>query len=321
VSGRATDSNGQPVSGARIVLEPTGRTTVSEDDGGFAFAAVPAGSYRLAGTRIGYQPTAASVVVQSGSDVSMTLVFTPIPVLLDSVRVRERAAGSRYGVIAIDDFGNPVPGADVEFYTTGVRLRTDSLGRASTVSTVRGTFALRIRKIGFSPTFRTVRLLGDRDDTVRIQRIAQTLAAAQVLERSGFGRDTFVFRDFATRMKWRGALSGVISRDELDAQGRTNLCDALPNTPTGAKLGLSVSCATGPVSILIDGVRQSCTPLTSFYADQVEAVEYYPPGTDWSGSFGARATGACGGGRVTSRSSRASRQTAGFVIWMRPAKR
>ena len=316
VAGRAIDTDGQPVVGARIVLEPSGRSTVSEDNGAFSFAAVTAGSYRLAGMRIGYKPAAVAVDVRSGSDISVVLVFTPIPVLLDSVRVRERMSGSRYDLVVVNDFGDPVPGADVEFFTTTSRTKTDSLGRTRAITTVRGTFVVRVRKIGYAPVFKTVRLLGDRDDTVHIQRIAQLLAAAQVLERSGFGSDTFVFRDFAARMRWRGTQSGVISRDELDAQGRTNLCDAMRATPTGAKLGLL--CTGAP--ILIDGVRQSCNPLSSFYADQVEAVEYYPPGTDWSGSLGVRVPGACGG-RTVNRSSRPSRQAGGFVIWMRPSKR
>jgi hypothetical protein len=56
--------------------------------------------------------------------------------------------------------------------------------------------------------------------------------------------------------------------------------------------------------MLIDGMRCEPHHVTDFMADQVEAVEYYPGGSDFSGNIAARH---CRG--VT------------FIIWLRHDKR
>jgi hypothetical protein len=54
---------------------------------------------------------------------------------------------------------------------------------------------------------------------------------------------------------------------------------------------------------IIDGTRNNLMPVAAYYADQVETVEVYPPGSDWSGSLAPRG---CSGGRGRI-----------LVIWMR----
>jgi len=201
--------------------------------------------------------------------------------------------------------------------------RTDSAGRFLVVAPARGSLVLRVRKLGFAPVFKTLRALAERTDTLLIRRLAMSLPPAEILEGSGFGRDTFAYRDLSTRMKWRGALAGVISREELDAQGRLSLCDALPFTPTGARLGLTASTACGSVSVLLNGEQQTCTPLTAIFADQVEAIEYYPWGSELSGSLKARITGGCGPVRDPPKGlqkSQLARLPGSFVIWLRPPR-
>jgi len=319
ISGRVVDSLDRPVAGVRITLEPTARSIVSEEDGRFVFNAVPSGAYRLRFVRIGFRPATEAVTLDSGS-VVLRVALGAIPAVLDSVLIRERTSGLRYRLTVVESAETPVSGASVEIIGRGLRLSTDSTGNIPPTVLPRGTVMLRIRKVGYSPLLSTLRLLGERDDTLRLNRLAQSLAPAEILARSGFGRDTFVFRELTTRMSWRSALAGVISREELDAQGRLSLCDALPYTPTGAKLGLNSRTVCSAASVLINGERQSCTPLTGFYADQVEAVEYYPPGGDWSGTIVDRITGACGGGAPL-RTAQPSRRPGGFVIWLRPGPR
>lgn len=40
--------------------------------------------------------------------------------------------------------------------------------------------------------------------------------------------------------------------------------------------------------MILNGERGTAMPLSSFFADQVEAVEIYPPKSDWSGNLAAR---------------------------------
>ena len=272
ISGIARTVDEVPVPGARITLQPSGRTTVSDVDGTFAFERVGDGQYQLVGVRIGFRPTSASVSSASGT---VALVFVPIPTFLDSVLVR--GSPSRrvpFRVVVRAGGESAVPGALVELLGDTLAVRTDANGRTPPLLVAPGTAVVRIRKIGLSAALRTLRVLGAREDTVDLSPIPSTLSAAEILATSGFGRDTFVFRDFAARLRWRGASSGVVSREELDAQGRASLCDVLPFTPTGVRLGFPAAMPCGAVAVLINGERETCTPLSSFLADEVEAVEY-----------------------------------------------
>jgi len=79
ISGFITDSDGNSISGARITLSigiPGGQqTTVSGDDGSFAFNGIPAQSYKIAVTAKGFGPSTQTGVLQSGStnDLSIKL--------------------------------------------------------------------------------------------------------------------------------------------------------------------------------------------------------------------------------------------------------
>jgi protocatechuate 3,4-dioxygenase beta subunit len=71
VVGRVTDGTGNPVAGARVTLVTAdapqrARTAVTGETGGFEFAAVPAGSYRLKADGAGRASREVAVVVEAG---------------------------------------------------------------------------------------------------------------------------------------------------------------------------------------------------------------------------------------------------------------
>jgi hypothetical protein len=80
ISGFITDSDGNSISGARITLStgiPGGQqTTVSGDDGSFAFNGIAAQSYKLSVTAKGFGPATQTGVLQPGqtNDLSIKLV-------------------------------------------------------------------------------------------------------------------------------------------------------------------------------------------------------------------------------------------------------
>ena len=90
---------------------------------------------------------------------------------------------------------------------------------------VHGALMIRMRKIGYAPYMGSFDMLAEREDTSRMSRLPQGLSAVQITEASGFGRDTFVYKDLDQRMRWRNHLSSVITREDLAKAGRESLCE------------------------------------------------------------------------------------------------
>jgi carboxypeptidase family protein len=305
IVGRVVDESGHPIVNARLELLPGSLRVASEDDGHFAFHGVAPGKYSLVARRIGYQPLTTQLEV-TASGAKPTIVLVAIPRVLDSVRILERAAVNRYSALVLDDAGAPVPDVSVTVEGVSNTLHTDALGHFVVPKQVHGTLVIRMRKMGYAAYLGSLRMIETRADTLRMSRLAQGLSAVQITEASGFGRDTFVYQDLDQRSRWKTQAAAVISREELSAMGRLNICTALPFTPTGARYYAFTQCARA--CVVLNGDGGTPMPATAYYADQIEMVEYYPPKSDGSHSLTARG---CGG------------MTPTLVIWLRkdlPAK-
>jgi hypothetical protein len=300
VSGRVVDDGARPITGARLELKPGSRHVVSDEEGRFRFRDVAPGKYTIEVQRIGYQAVSVPVeVTRTGA--KPTIVLTAIPRILDSVRISERAAPNRFSATVLDESDHPIP--DVAVTSEGISntLRTDSSGHFIVPKQVHGTLVIRLRKIGYGPYLGSLRMFATRDDTLRMSHLAQGLTAIQITEASGFGRDTFAYKELDQRMRWRDHNAAVVSREELSEMGRLNLCTALPFTPTGARYGAGRAC--GGSCVILNGGSAVALPARAYYADQVEMVEFFPPKSDWSGSLAARG---CGRGGIST-----------LVIWLR----
>lgn len=298
VTGRVADSDGNPIVGAQVSLQPGSRRVLSDEAGRFEFRSVAAGRVTIVVQRIGYQPRTLQVDVTT-SGVAPTVVLTAIPRTLDSVRVLERAAPNRFSATVVDDGGAPL--ADVAVTIEGVSntIRTDSAGHFVAPKQLHGTIMIRMRKIGYAAYLGSLRMLATRDDTLRMFRLAQGMTPVQINAASGFGRDSFAYKELDQRARWKGEQSAVISREELDQAGRVDLCTAFPFTPTGSRYNAVRGCGGG--CVILNGEGRTLMPPRAYYADQVEMVEFYPPGSDHSGSLAARG---CSRGFV-------------FVIWLK----
>lgn len=288
IVGRVVDAAAQPVPDALVELRPASRRAVSDNDGRFEFRDVAPGKYTLVVRRIGYQPANAAVDV-TGAGATPTIVLVAIPRVLDSIRIRERANNMRYAGTVLDDAGVPIPDVAVVLEGVANTIRTDSAGHFVVPQNVHGGLMLRMRKMGYTAYLGSFTMLGAREDTLRMSRLPQSLSAVQVTEESGFGRDTFAYKDLDQRMRWRDHLSVLITRDDLAKKGRESLCPVV-----GCR---NVDC------IILDGTQHSLMPAAAFYADEVSSIELYPPGSDWSGSLAARG---CRSGRGRT-----------IVIWLR----
>jgi len=308
--GRVVDDARRPVSFAQVELFPGDRRVVADQSGDFTIAAIVNGEYELRVRRIGYEPARIPVRIPF-DEPSLTITLTPLPRVLDSVRIRERGPIVRYTGIVLDDFDQPVIDAQViAAGASDLGVRTDSAGHFRLAKAQKGTMVLRVRKPGYTPYFGSLTLQIDREDTLRVKRLAQGLPEAYILAESGFGRDTFAYVELDSRMRWKSSMAGIASREDLDRWSGMDLCHALIRTPAGAKLSLreSACSSVAPTCVLEDGLRPLMRPLTAYLADEVEAVEMHP--RDQTGSIASRVGLMCGGRSI-------SRFGGGVVIWLR----
>lgn len=297
IHGKVVDQNGRAVENAQVVLTPGSRRAITLDDGRFDITKIHAGVYVLSVRRIGYEPATMSVGVRD-STATVTVWLVEIPLQLDSIRIVEQSLGIQYSAVVLDQNNVPVAGAEVVAMGVNDQLKTDSLGRFTVPKLGRGTLMLRIRKIGYAAYFDSFRILAQRADTIRMPRLATTLSPVEVNERSGFGMDEWAYRDLDQRTRWKGAMAGAISREELAQQGNENLCDAIPGTASGNHVVFisQIDCHHKFFSVLLDGVECQQRKLTDFTADEVETIEYYPKSispyvkvnSDLSGNLAAR---------------------------------
>jgi hypothetical protein len=289
IRARVLDAAGAPVSDAQVELTPGARHALSGDDGAFVFTQLKAGAYTLQIRRIGYEPQTVSVDVGAAGAAQPAITLVAIPRVLDSIRVSERANGLRYTGTVLDERSAPIEGAIVMVPGKAREIRTDANGRFSVEGFGAGTVLARVRKLGFAPQLHTLQIVSSKADSIRMKRLAQNLSAVEVMAKSGFGKDTFAYRDLDERMRWKSEKSYVVSREEFDQQGTTDLSNALRYSVTGGRYGGTLSHPMPDGCVIINGERaMKDWPLTAFFADEVEAVEVYPPKSDVSGTIEAR---------------------------------
>jgi hypothetical protein len=289
IRARVLDAAGAPVPDAQIALDPGERRALSEDDGGFAFTQLKAGAYTLQIRRIGYQPQTIKVDVSSGASASPSIVLVAIPRVLDSILVFEKANGHRYMGTVLDERSAPMEGAIVMVPGKARELRTDAAGHFSVEGFGEGTVIARVRKMGYAPQLHTLQMIYSRTDSIRMKRLTQNLSPIQIQAQSGFGKDTFAYRELDQRMRWKSEKSYVVSREEFDKQGTTDLATAIRYSVTGGRYGGTLGRPMADGCVIINGERAlKDWPLTAFYADEVEAVEVYPPKSDVSGTLEPR---------------------------------
>jgi hypothetical protein len=303
IRARVLDDAGAPVTDAQVELNPGARRALSESDGAFVFAQVKAGAYTLQVRRIGYQPVTVQVTVAAGATASPAVVLVAIPRILDSIRIFEKENGLRYTGTVLDERGAPIEGAVVMVAGKARELRTDASGHFSVDGLSAGSVLARVRKMGYAPQLHSLQLMRTRTDSVRMKPLPSTLAAVQVTAQSGFGKDTFAYKDLDQRMRWKSEQSYVVSREDFDQQGTTDLSNAIRYSVTGGRYGGTLSHPMPDGCVIINGERAlKDWPLTAFFADEVESVEVYPPKSDASGS-------------LENRGCDPKKQV--YVIWMR----
>ena len=116
LSGRVVARDGHAVAGATVVVVELHRVALTQTDGQFRFADMPAGSYTVTVRRLGFAPLARQVSVAASTTLDLTLERTSVwvePVTVTATRA------------PLDVFSSPLPTE---------ALSEDRLRRAQSVS-------------------------------------------------------------------------------------------------------------------------------------------------------------------------------------------
>ena len=281
VRGRVISTDGKPVAGADVELQGTTLSTRSGADGGFEFTGAPAGGTTLTFRRIGYLPTIAIVTIPDTSEFEVTLVASSPE--LDTVKVIAHL--NVLAGVVVDSVYRGLPGVTVDLVGASQHTATDAAGRFTLTAVRSGTVVLRLRKLGFAPVTRSVRLDAWRGLLVRMNGLPNTLSEGQLRDRSGFGAREFYWREASERITVKGTRAAIVSREELAEWGGSSLLSAVLHAPSAAFVASDVQAAGMRACILQDGWRAvGPASLDAFRADDIEFVEIYPAGTELTSS-------------------------------------
>lgn len=111
VTGAVVDqTNQQPLAGVQIFIAGTERGTLTNSEGRYLIPNVPAGSYEVRATRLGYSQGTASVVVAAGETATANFTLNPSAVELGAVivtatgeRQSKREIGNSVATINVED--------------------------------------------------------------------------------------------------------------------------------------------------------------------------------------------------------------------------
>ncbi|MBC6605930.1 TonB-dependent receptor [Hymenobacter sp. BT188] len=87
VSGQIRDASGQPLPGATVVLQPSGKNTATDAQGQFELTGVPAGTYTLTATFLGYRAATQTVTLDGTQAVVMNATLAADALNLNDVVV------------------------------------------------------------------------------------------------------------------------------------------------------------------------------------------------------------------------------------------
>lgn len=311
MSGIVKDQYGDPLPEVEVQVQPAGYTAHVDNAGRFRVEA-PAGQYNVVFRRVGYAAEDFSWRALPGEATELSIRLNPLPYALDTVVIRDshnRVAGaSKIAGVVVDAAMQPLKGVELQLIGTGRHAISYDGGEFFFAGLARGNYVLRARRLGYSPVNHTV-IVGKGEEhgiAIKLTTLPRTLATVQIRERSGFGRTAILWEEFDRRQRWKSTGTITVGRDELARSGKTSLDWALLRSEAWSLINMShyfgsrpptsirPSRMRGPppipgdVCVLENGVKPTRLPLSAFRADQVERVEVVGPGSDWTGTIGAR---------------------------------
>lgn len=304
LQGTVRNQSGHPVEQAQVILNPGAsmRELRTDRDGRFRFIGVTPGSHRLRILRIGFQPRDTSVDV-SGANTEIEVTLERLTTLAQ-VEVVSRRTGV-YGTILGNDSYKPLEGARLELLGGRVKDTTDAQGEFWMQSKDPGTYMLRVSRDGYDTRMVSVRV--PKDTGVGIDIVLKPGSPLLDMHME------MLWADMSQRINWKGVNAAFVGREEWRGRGN-NLWMALRLSPSSARKGIVID---EQACIFVDGVGRPGMTINDFSADDIESVELYPMGSEYTKNLGTRwpPRGICGNPSATR--SKDKNRAASIVIWTR----
>ncbi|MGE0443202.1 MAG: carboxypeptidase regulatory-like domain-containing protein [Gemmatimonadales bacterium] len=245
----------------------------------------------------GFEPVTGDVTLRTEEAVPLPLSAAPAGSVADAVLQGRVVGGDR----------RPMAGADVWVIMSGGAessvARTDSAGRFSLSGLKPGTGTVAVRRIGSSPSTRTVALASGSTTNVQLTLADQALTLPEIsVEAKKIGRAAqFGFNE--RRQMGSGKFLDEDAIARLPAADAAALLRQLPNVRVRDEFGTvvlqnnslrgSVSGGSCSMELMVDGIVTPPDVLLATPKEQIEAVEVYNNGEDVPLEF-RRSTTGCG---------------------------
>ena len=279
VSGTVRDEAGQAIENALVALDPKtdARTTRTDSTGRFRFDRVSRGNHDLAVVWIGYRTDVRTLAVPD-SGVDLVIILRKNTAILDTLHVLARRTGVYGTVIARQEF-LPLPKADVEIVGMAkAKMTTGPNGQFDFPMIPHGAWVAHVRSDGYES--RMLSVVVPRDSAIEL---------AITMDRSSVNIDKHMgelLREFDSRTRWMtGSRGTLVPRQELLGHPGVTLAEALRYSLSYMLKGFRLDDAT---CIYVNGVFQPTMMAKDYQVQDIEAVEVYATGGDYTGEVTAR---------------------------------
>lgn len=279
LSGVVHDSAGRPLEFALVALDAnTGNQRVmrATADGRFRFADVAQGPHELAVALVGFRTEVRTIEVPA-EGLDLVIVLRQNVAALDTVRISAGPRGIIGTVIARETF-TPLARADVEVIGVNRPVRTAADGRFAFGQVGPGAHVVYVKRQGYQG--RMLSVVVPKDSVVEL---AFVLDAASGDSEKRFSQ---VLSEFDRRRRWMtGSRAALVSRHELAGRAGMTLWDALRYSPTFMLKGLRLD---QDACVYVDGLFMQAMTAKDITMGEIEAVEVYGTGADYTGTVTAR---------------------------------
>jgi iron complex outermembrane receptor protein/hemoglobin/transferrin/lactoferrin receptor protein len=196
-----SESN-EPLKGANVLVPNTERGASTDGKGLFFISELPAGTYTVAATYVGYRPESKTVTIVSGETAEVEFVLHQSPIEMEPVVV----TGSP---IATDPMKSP---QDISYISGREKIRLQSASLGKTIATIPGVYNMSAGSVAGKPVIRG--LTGER---IRVLRDGIAQEYQQYGERHAPNIDPFnsgrveVIKGSASLLYGSDALGGAVN--------------------------------------------------------------------------------------------------------------
>lgn len=255
IVGVVTDTAGNAVDSAEVVLASPNRRTTTRADGRFQLDDIKPGSYAIVARKLGFFPQSRRVTVDSaGGSVTFELVRRPYslpPVVSTATRL------GLSGVVG-DTAYNVVAGASVSVLATDRRTVSDSTG-AFYMDLKPGRHVVSVSRDGYAPSMVTVTIPNDSGRRIVVWLTPATRTAGY---RQSFAMDALSHRLLVRNPVW----SKILTREDIMRAGNGDVSQI---ATVGAGKRVDQRCPA-----VVDGGPMKL-PLWTLEPGDIEMMEVY----------------------------------------------